>query len=72
MAGEQFKFPDEIEDEKAKTEIDITTDDDFEVEVIDDTPEQDRGRKPLDREVEDPTDEEIEQYTQGAQKRIKE
>jgi len=70
MAGEQFKFPDEIEDEKAK--IEITTDDDFEVEVVDDTPEQDRGRKPLDREVEDPTDDEIEQYTQGAQKRIKE
>jgi hypothetical protein len=70
MAGEQFKFPDEIEDDKAK--IEITTDDDFEVEVVDDTPEQDRGRKPLDREVEDPTDDEIEQYTQGAQKRIKE
>jgi hypothetical protein len=70
MAGEQFKFPDEIEDEKAK--IEITTDDDFEVEVVDDTPEQDRGRKPLDREVEDPTDDEIESYTQGAQKRIKE
>jgi len=70
MAGEQFKFPDEIEDEKTK--IEITTDDDFEVEVVDDTPEQDRGRKPLDREVEDPTDDEIEQYTQGAQKRIKE
>ena len=70
MAGEQFKFPDEIEDDKAK--IEITTDDDFEVKVVDDTPEQDRGRKPLDREVEDPTDDEIEQYTQGAQKRIKE
>ena len=72
MAGEQFKFPDEIEAEKKTTEIDITSDDDFEVEVIDDTPEQDRGRKPLDREVEDPTEDEIESYTQGAQKRIKE
>jgi len=68
MAGEQFKFPDEIEEVK----VEVTGDDDFDVEVIDDTPEQDRGRKPLDREVEDPTDDEIEQYTQGAQKRIKE
>jgi len=68
MAGEQFKFPDEIEDVK----VEVVGDDDFEVEVVDDTPEQDRGRKPLDREVEDPTDDEIEQYTQGAQKRIKE
>jgi hypothetical protein len=68
MAGEQFKFPDEIEEVK----VEVVGDDDFEVEVVDDTPEQDRGRRPLDREVEDPTDEEIEQYTQGAQKRIKE
>ena len=68
MAGEQFKFPDEIED----VNVEVVGDDDFEVEVVDDTPEQDRGRKPLDREVEDPTDDEIEQYTQGAQKRIKE
>ena len=68
MAGEQFKFPDEIEEVK----VEVTGDDDFEVEVVDDTPEQDRGRKPLEREVEDPTDDEIEQYTQGAQKRIKE
>ena len=68
MAGEQFKFPDEIEEVK----VEVVGDDDFDVEVVDDTPEQDRGRKPLDREVEDPTDDEIEQYTQGAQKRIKE
>ena len=68
MAGEQFKFPDEVEEVK----VEVTGDDDFEVEVVDDTPEQDRGRKPLEREVEDPTDDEIEQYTQGAQKRIKE
>jgi hypothetical protein len=68
MAGEQFKFPDEIDEVK----VEVVGDDDFEVEVVDDTPEQDRGRKPLDREVEDPTDDEIEQYTQGAQKRIKE
>jgi len=68
MAGEQFKFPDEVEEVK----VEVTGDDDFDVEVVDDTPEQDRGRKPLEREVEDPTDDEIEQYTQGAQKRIKE
>jgi hypothetical protein len=68
MAGEQFKFPDEIEEVK----VEVVGDDDFDVEVVDDTPEQDRGRKPLDREVEDPTDDEIESYTQGAQKRIKE
>ena len=72
MAGEPFKFPDEIEDKTLDIEIVTPDDEDVEVSIIDDTPEQDRGRRPLDREVEDPTDEEIEQYTQGAQKRIKE
>ena len=72
MAGERFRFPDEIEDKTIDIEVVTPDDEDVEVSIIDDTPEQDRGRRPLDREVEDPTDEEIEQYTQGAQKRIKE
>jgi hypothetical protein len=65
---DEYKFPDELEESK----VEITTDNDIEVEIIDDTPEKDRGRKPLDREVEDPTDDEIEKYTKGAQDRIKE
>jgi hypothetical protein len=70
--AEQYKFPDELEDDKSqKVEI-IQPDDDVEIEIVDDTPVQDRGRKPLDREVEDPTDDEIESYTRGAQDRIKE
>jgi len=68
--GEDFKFPDEIEDKGKPQET--HNEDDFEIEIIDDTPERDRGRKPLDREVLDPTDEEINQYTKGAQDRIKE
>jgi len=69
--AEQYKFPDELDDDKDQ-KVDIETDDDVEIEIVDDTPEKDRGRRPLDREVEDPTDDEIESYTQGAQKRIKE
>jgi hypothetical protein len=65
---DEYKFPDEIDEKK----VEVTTDDDIEVEIVDDTPEKDRGRKPLDREVEDPTDDEIEKYTRGAQDRIKE
>ena len=65
---DEFKFPDEIENK----DIEITIkDDDIEVEVVDDTPEKDRGRKPLDKEVADPTDEEIESYSSNVQKRIK-
>ena len=75
--AEAYKFPDELENETPKSqteevEIVASSDDEIEIEVVDDTPERDRGRKPLDREVADPTDDEIESYTQGAQKRIKE
>ena len=67
----EYKFPDELDDDKNQ-KVEIQTEDDVEIEIVDDTPDQDRGRRPLDREVADPTDDEIESYTQGAQKRIKE
>jgi hypothetical protein len=66
-----FKFPDEIDDNDKDVEITVSGDE-VEVEIVDDTPEKDRGRKPLDREIEDPTDEEIESYSDGVKKRIKE
>ena len=62
-----FKFPDEIEETKKE----VKDQDGFDIEVVDDTPERDRGRKPLDREVADPTDDEIENYSEGVKKRIK-
>ena len=64
---DEYKFPDEQE-EKVSIEADG---DEIEVEVIDDTPDKDKGRKPLDREVEDPTDDEIENYSENVQRRIK-
>ena len=67
---DEFKFPDEIEDENKNVEIEIEANE-VEIEVVDDTPEKDRGRKPLDKEVEDPTDEEIEGYSDKVQRRIK-
>jgi hypothetical protein len=71
--AEQFKFPDELDDEKtSQVNVSVEDDGDVEVEVIDDTPIQDRGRKPLDREVEDPTDDEIETYSDKVKGRIKE
>ena len=71
--AEQYKFPDETEVNVNGKDVNVTEqEDDVEIEVIDDTPVQDRGRRPLDREVEDPTDDEIETYTRGAQDRIKE
>jgi hypothetical protein len=65
VQSDDFKFPDEVAvTSEADTEV--------EVEIVDDTPEKDRGRKPLDREVTDPTDEEIESYSDKVQSRIKE
>jgi hypothetical protein len=68
MATEEFKFPDEQENIKQQA----AAEDDVEIEIVDDTPEKDRGRKPLDREVADPTDEEIESYSTNVKARIKE
>ena len=71
--AEQYKFPDELDDEKtSQVSVSVEDDGDVEVEVVDDTPIQDRGRKPLDREVEDPTDDEIDTYSDKVKGRIKE
>jgi predicted nucleotidyltransferase len=53
-------------------EVDIDSESDIDLEVVDDTPEEDRNRRPLDKEIEDPTDEEIEQYGDKVKGRIKE
>jgi hypothetical protein len=67
-----FKFPDEQDDKDDKIEITTSGESDVEIEIVDDTPERDRGRKPLDREVADPTDDELDSYTEGVKKRLKE
>lgn len=65
--GEEFKFPDEVEDKVVET-----GNDEIEIEVVDDTPPKDKGRKPLEKEVEEPTDDELGKYSEGVQARIKE
>mgnify|MGYP003333697446 FL=1 len=66
--GDEYQFPDEIEE---KTKQAAAEDDKFEVEIEDDTPPADRGRKPMREPVEDPTDEELESYDEKVQNRIK-
>jgi hypothetical protein len=66
MDKTEFKFPHEAEETKeAKKESDI------EIEIIDDTPEPDKGRKPLEEPVSEATDDELSKYDEGVQKRIK-
>jgi hypothetical protein len=61
---EAYEFPDE-KDAKAAVK------DKFEVEIEDDTPPEDRGRKPMKEPVEDPTDDELASYDEKVQARIK-
>ena len=53
----EYKFPDEIEDSNPadddKLEITIEGDDDIKVEIVDDTPDEDRFVEPLSNEVKD-------------------
>ena len=60
---EEFKFPDEIP---------VTDNsDDVKVEIIDDTPEEDRGRKPLPKEVvEELEKDDLEEYSDKVKKRL--
>ena len=68
---EEYKFPDEKEvkadsEEKVEYEIEGET----EVEVIDDTPEQDRGRSRMEEPPKDFAEDELTKYDEGVRKRI--
>jgi hypothetical protein len=70
---EEYKFPDEIEqEEKAAAAPDKKEEDDgFKVEIIDDTPPEDRGRKPLPKEVVDELEkDDLEEYSEKVKKRL--
>jgi hypothetical protein len=68
---ESFKFPDEVEKEKPVEEkLEIEIEGEAEIEVVDDTPEEDRGRKPMKEAPSDVTDDELAQYSEGVKKRI--
>ena len=49
---DDFKFPDEIEDEKKENDIDVEVEDDeIKIEIEDDTPAEDRFVEPMDENV---------------------
>ena len=65
MKQEEYKFPDEIEVEKAQTS------DDIEIKFEDDTPPEDRGRKPLPKDIVDELDKDsLEEYSDKVKKRL--
>lgn len=68
---EEFKFPDELEEE-TKSKVDISVDDDkIEIEIEDDTPPQDRNKEPLPENVkEELYKDELEDYSSKVKKKI--
>lgn len=66
MSMEEFKFPDE--QETVSTEP-VT--DDLKIEVVDDTPPQDRGRQPLPKEiVNELENDDLEEYSEKVKRRL--
>jgi len=67
MEMDDFEFPDEQEAKKASQ-----TEDEFEIEVEDDAPEEDRGRQPLPQNVvEDLEKDELEEYSDNVKTKLK-
>ena len=68
--GDDFEFPDEKEAKGKPVDTEVE-DDSFDIEIEDDTPKKDRGRKPDDTPPEDPTEEELASYDEKVQSRLK-
>jgi hypothetical protein len=65
---EAFKFPDEKEPDDDK--VDFAIEGEADVEVVDDTPEPDRGRKPMTEPPKEFADDELAKYDESVRKRI--
>jgi hypothetical protein len=69
----EFTFPDEELDNPRKggKVVESEAEDKPDIEVVDDTPPEDRGRKPMAEPPKEITDDELSKYDEGVQKRIK-
>jgi hypothetical protein len=66
---EEFKFPDEVESEKAQENQEFS--DDVEVQIEDDTPKEDRGRAPMPKNiVEELENDDLAQYSEKVKLRL--
>jgi hypothetical protein len=70
MDQNEFKFPDEQEETLAKGGD--VKEDEFDIEIEDDTPPEDRGREPMPKEIVDELDnDELEEYSDKVKVRLK-
>ena len=65
---DDYEFPDEKETKQTKAAAEEGK---LDIEIEDDTPVQDRGRKPMKEPVEEPTEDELATYDEKVQARIK-
>lgn len=75
MNTKAMQETDDIEDtgaeEDESAEIEVDDDSDFEIEIVDDVPEDRKPKRPEGQKADVPDDEEIENYSEKVQKRIK-
>jgi len=66
---DEYKFPDEVETEKSQLNQEDSSN--IEIEIEDDTPPEDRGRKPLPKNlVEELENDDLEEYSDKVKKRL--
>ena len=75
MEKVEFTFPDEQENPRkggsvVEQEVEVEANAEPEVEVVDDTPEEDRGRKPMVEPPKEMGDDELAKYDESVRKRI--
>lgn len=72
MDEQEFKFPDEVEEENKAKAAAESQEDKFEIEVEDDTPAEDRGRQPMPQHlVENLEKDELEAYDEEVKSKLK-
>lgn len=67
----EFEFPDEVEVNARKGGKVVEPEAETEIEVVDDTPPEDRGRTPMAEPPKEFAEDELTKYDEGVQKRIK-
>lgn len=71
MAEAGFKFPDEVDTVDETKQPGAVAVPEVEIEIVDDTPTQDRGREPLPKEiVKELDDDDLEEYSEKVKKRL--
>jgi hypothetical protein len=67
---ETFKFPDELEAEKAQANQEVS--DELDIQIEDDTPKEDRGKAPMPKDiVEDLENDDLNEYSEKVRERLR-